>query len=261
MKKNLVIIFTLIFIMITNIIPTHVTADNIYKLKTENYLEGTYTSAQQEQNSAKKIRRQGQYILMTREEFRNWLFRNKFKRKITLIQEHHTWFPSYKQFNGSNHFALLKGMEDYHVKKMGWNNIAQNITIFPDGMVAVCRPFDIAPEGSIGRRANSVGIAIENVGNFDIGHDVMTKEQKESIVYVTALLCIKFGLYPSVNSITYHHWWDMSTGKRVLDNSKKHACKTCPGTGFFGGNSTKSAKSYFYPLISRKIEEILASMR
>jgi LysM repeat protein len=208
----------------------------------------------------KRMTMQRQYILMTKEEFRDWLFHNKFNRKISLIQQHHTWLPSYKQFNGSNHFKMLKGMENYHVKKMGWKNIAQNITTFPDGKVAVSRPFNIAPEGSIGLKANSVGIAIENVGNFDIGYDVMTEEQRETIVYITALLSIKFGLTPSIDSITYHHWWNLKTGERVLDNGAKYDVKTCPGTGFFGGNSTNSANNYFYPLVSSKIQEILASM-
>jgi hypothetical protein len=198
----------------------------------------------------------GQYILMTREEFKAWLFQNTFHRKITLIQQHHTWLPSYKQFHGSNHFAMLQSMESFHINVMGWKTIAQNITTFPDGKVAVCRPFDTAPEGTIGMKANRTGIAIESIGNFDIGHDVMTAEQKETIVYITALLCLKFGLTPSIDSITYHHWWNLKMGERVLDNGPDYNVKTCPGTGFFGGNSTKSAKNNFYPLVVRKMQEI-----
>lgn len=208
----------------------------------------------------KRMTMQDQYILMTREEFKDWLLNHKFNRKISIIQQHHTWRPSYKHFNGSNHFMMLKGMENYHVKEKGWKNIAQNITTFPDGKIAISRQFNMAPEGSIGWKANSAGLMIENVGNFDQGYDVMTKEQKETIVYITALLCIKFGLTPSIDSITYHHWWDMNTGERVLDNSAGSVVKTCPGTAFFGGNSTSSAKKYFYPLVSRKIQEIQAGL-
>lgn len=207
------------------------------------------------------MKNSGQYILLTREDFKDWLFKNTFQRKITIIQQHHTWAPAYKNFQGTNHISLLKGMENYHIKSMGWKNIAQNITTFPDGKIAICRPFNIAPEGSIGAKANSVGIAIEHIGNFDKGFDVMTAEQKETIVYITALLCIKFGLTPSIDSITYHHWWDLKTGERVLDKGPDYNVKTCPGTGFFGGNSTAAAKKNFYPLVVRKIEEILASMR
>lgn len=231
MKKVYLTLFTLIILLQMNIPPAHATT------------------------------RDGQYILMTREEFQDWLFQNTFSRKINIIQQHHTYLPSYKHFYGSNHIAMLKSMENYHVTNKGWKNIAQNITTFPDGKVAVCRPFDVAPEGSIGLKANTTGLSIENVGNFDVGNDVMTKEQKETIVYITALLCIKFGLTPSIDSITYHHWWHYKTGERVLDNSPAYNVKSCPGTGFFGGNSTGSAKAYFHPLVSSKMQGILANTK
>ncbi|UOY94212.1 LysM peptidoglycan-binding domain-containing protein [Ectobacillus sp. JY-23] len=202
---------------------------------------------------------QGQHILMTKEEFKNWLWHHRFNRRVRIIQQHHTWIPSYQHFNGSNHFRLLQGMENYHIKRNGWKNIAQHITTFPDGKIAVSRSFNIDPEGSIGAQANAGGLAIENVGNFDVDYDVMSTAQKETIIYITALLCIKFGLTPSVESITYHHWWDYDTGERVLDNTKDHEVKTCPGTNFFGGNSTRHALQNFYPLVSNKMQELIRS--
>lgn len=207
----------------------------------------------------KKLQVNGQHILMTMEEFKDWLLHHKFNRDIKLIQHHHTWTPSYKRFNGSNHFELLSGMEKHHKKEMGWSNIAQNITTFPDGKIAVSRPLDSAPEGTIGPIANANGLTIENIGNFDKGQDEMTKEQKEAIVHITALLSLKFDLTPSVDSITYHHWWHLKTGERVLDEAEDYEVKTCPGTNFFGGNTTKMAKENFYPLVQQKMDEILAS--
>lgn len=197
----------------------------------------------------KRLNMQGQYVLMTRDEFKDWLFNHIFTRKIGKIQQHHTYSPSYQQFNGSNHFSLLKGMEDQHVKEMGWSNISQQLTTFPDGKVAVGRPFDTPPEGSFGlqnkaamHRIEADALAIENLGNFDKGKNQMTAEQKNTIVMITSLLCLKYGLTPSIDSITYHHWWDINSGERVLDKGEGHAVKSCPGTGFFGGNSTTSAK-------------------
>jgi LysM repeat protein len=216
----------------------------------------------------KKLAMQGQYVLMTREEFKDWMFNHIFTRKIGKIQQHHTYSPSYQQFNGTNHFQLLKGMEEHHVKGMGWSTISQHLTTFPDGKVAVGRPFDTAPEGSYGllnkeamHRIEADAFAIENVGNFDKGKNQMTKEQRETIVMITALLSLKYGLTPSVDTISYHHWWDINTGERVFDNSKGHAVKTCPGTAFFGGNSTTSAKKYFFPLVTQKMKQIRASLQ
>ena len=236
MRKILMVVFSLLLIMLMNISPT------------------------QAAGGQSSLTKQGQHMVMTKEEFREWLFANTFTRKISTIQQHHTWAPSYKRFNGSNHLTLSKGMEKYHKNNMGWKTIAQNITTFPDGKVAVSRPFNMAPDGTIGPKANSGGISIEHVGNFDLGQDVMTKEQKDTIVYINALLCLKFGLTPSIDSITYHHWWNLKTKERVLDKGPDYDVKTCPGTGFFGGNSTTSAKTYFYPLISHKMQEISASM-
>lgn len=199
--------------------------------------------------------KRGNDILMTIDEFKEWIFKQSISREIHLIQQHHTWQPSYKHFRGNNHFQLLDSMRNHHIRTMGWSDIAQNITIFPDGKIAVSRPLDVAPEGTIGPTANKHGIAIENVGNFDTGHDVMTKEQKDAIVAVTALLSLKFNLTPSIDTITYHHWWHYKTKERVLDNAKDYEVKSCPGTAFFGGNSTISAQKYFYPLVKAKMEE------
>jgi LysM repeat protein len=204
----------------------------------------------------KPFNMEGQHILMSREEFKDWLLNQKFTREIRLIQQHHTWQPSYKHFHGDNHFQMLDSMQHHHMKTMGWSNIAQNITTFPDGKIALSRPINVAPEGTIGPKANKNGIAIEHIGNFDIGHDVMTKEQQETIVFVTALLSLKFDLEPSVDTITYHHWWHYKTKERVLDNAKDYEVKSCPGSNFFGGNSTTSAKKNFYPLVKKKMEEL-----
>ncbi|WNF21828.1 LysM peptidoglycan-binding domain-containing protein [Mesobacillus jeotgali] len=216
----------------------------------------------------KKLDMQGQYVLMTRDEFRDWVFNHLFTRKIGKIQQHHTYQPSYQQFNGNNHFTLLKGMEDYHVNSMKWSTISQQLTTFPDGKVAVGRSFNIPPEGSFGLLNESVmreieadALAIENVGNFDAGNNQMTAEQRETILTVTALLMMRFGLSPSIDTITYHHWWDINSGERVLDEGQGHVVKTCPGTDFFGGNSTADAKSHFYPMVTRKMQEISATMR
>ncbi|HYK73400.1 MAG TPA: LysM peptidoglycan-binding domain-containing protein [Pseudoneobacillus sp.] len=213
----------------------------------------------------KRLNMQGKFILLTRDEFKDWIFNQKFIRKVGKIQQHHTYQPSYQQFNGTNHFTLMKGMEDYHVNGMGWSMISQQITTFPDGKLVVGRPFNLAPEGSFGLQNKSVmhaieadALAIENVGNFDANK--MTAEQRETIITVNALLMLKYGLTPTVDSITYHHWWDINSGERVLDHSEGHAVKTCPGTGFFGGNSTTDAKNNFYPLVAQKMKEILATM-
>ncbi|WP_052002388.1 N-acetylmuramoyl-L-alanine amidase [Halalkalibacter wakoensis] len=265
MKKPYTMLLTFLLLCMS-MMPVYASANqlNVNEVKEGDTLPSiaqSYEATIDDLQQTNGLNMQGQHILMTREEFKNWLFNNEFTREISLIQQHHTWLPAYAQFKGNNHFQMLESMENFHKSEMGWNNIAQNITTFPDGKIAVSRPFNSAPEGTIGPKANANGLTIENIGNFDIGNDTMTAEQKETIVYLTALLCIKFGLTPSVDSITYHHWWHLKTKERVLDNAQDYDVKTCPGTGFFGGNSTESAKKYFYPLVSQKIEQLLAEMK
>lgn len=184
------------------------------------------------------------FTLLTIDEFDWYLKETNFNRVVRLIQNHHTLEPSYRSFKGTNHLALLKGMEDYHVTQRGFSQIAQNITTFPDGKIAICRPIENIPAGIAG--ANQGGICIEHLGNFDAGKDQMTPEQRETVVKTNALLCCEFRLTPSTETIVYHHWYDLKTGQRTGGSG---VTKTCPGTAFFGGNSVEDATTHFIPLV------------
>lgn len=185
------------------------------------------------------------FTLMTIGEFETWLTQQKVTRRITVIQEHHTWSPCYKQFNGSNHLQLQKNMRDYHVNNAGYADIAQNFTVFPDGMICTGRSMNVAPAGC--RGANTNGICIENLGNFDVGGDKMNAAQKDVIVRMAAALLKKFKLSPETG-ITYHAWWT-DDGKSLGTYIASRSCKTCPGTAFFGGNTRASYDKNLKPLI------------
>jgi len=173
-------------------------------------------------------------------------------RKILLVQNHHTFIPSYRDFNGNNHFERLNAMEAAHLQR-GFSEIAQNLTTFPDGTVAVCRSFDKPPAGIKGANAN--GICIENLGNFDIGHDTMIDLQRNCIIRVNALLSQRFNLTPSSTSVVYHHRYDLTTGQRTDGTGNT---KTCPGTGFFGDNTVSVAETNFIPLIRQQLANLPA---
>lgn len=193
-----------------------------------------------DQQRLKKV--DGQFILMNMAAFYDWLNNQGLKRSVKLIQNHHTWIPNYSHFKGDDHFKDLQGMKRSHMKR-GFSDIAQNITIFPDGLIAVCRPINTAPAGIKG--ANSHGICIENYGNFDIDGDEMSEEQERSILFVNAALCEVYKLEPNTDTVVYHHWWTAG-GKRT--NGVK-AAKSCPGTNFFGGNKVEDAEENFIPKI------------
>lgn len=179
------------------------------------------------------------------DEFKKYISNLKISRKIKLIQLHHTYSPSYKHFDGKNHQALQNNMRDYHMKEKEWADIGQNLTIFPDGVILLGRELNVAPAGIKG--ANSNGICIECLGNFDKGGDTMTETQKLSIIAVTKILLDKFGL-EAIDNVTYHAWWG-SDGREIGDYVKGASAKTCPGTNFFGGNSLTSYRNNLQPLI------------
>ena len=108
-------------------------------------------------------------------EFETWLPNLSISRTVRTVQQHHTWSPSYAQFNGTNHFEVQKGMKNHHVENNGWNDIGQHISIFPDGTVVTGRPFNVTPACIAG--ANSGCFCIESVGNFDTGKDTMKPVQ------------------------------------------------------------------------------------
>ena len=186
------------------------------------------------------------FTLFTLTEFDNWLQEKRFSRAVKLVQNHHTWLPDYSCFKGNNHFELLKSMNDAHLAR-GFDMIAQNLTTFPDGTVAICRSLDRVPAGIKG--ANSNGICCEHVGNFD-GKDTMTDPHRDTIIRVNALLCREFSLTPSNDSIVYHHWYDLNSGERTNGSG---STKSCPGTAFFGGNSVSAATANFIPLVTASL--------
>jgi hypothetical protein len=187
----------------------------------------------------------GKFILLDLYEFDGWLNMQIIKRRISLIQQHHTYEPAYRHFRNENHFQLCKSMERSHIER-GFAEIGQNFTTFPDGRIMVCRNLNIIPAGIKG--ANLNGICIENVGNFDIGGDTITSMQTDTIISITRSLLIRFNLIAGDQTIVYHHWYDLTLGTKIFTEGTGDT-KTCPGTNFFGGNTVYSFNSNFLPLL------------
>jgi len=199
------------------------------------------------------MKTKGQFILFeTLAEFAEFL-EKAFARKVTRIQNHHTLIPSYGDFTGSNHFQLLAGIKAAHLER-GFKDIGENLTTFPDGTVAVCRSFEEDPACAKG--ANTGSICIENVGNFDTGKDKMKAAHRDCIVEVNALLCRRFELKVNTDTILYHHWFDLVTGKRTGGSG---TTKSCPGTSFFGGNGVGDCKANFLPLVSASLAGLVGT--
>ena len=80
-------------------------------------------------------------------------------------------------------------------------------------------------------------------------------QQRECIVHITQSLLQRFKLEANENTVVYHHWYDLNTGKRIIEEGTG-ATKTCPGTNFFGGNTVAAFKAGLLPLLKMRTKEI-----
>lgn len=195
------------------------------------------------------VKKQSGFELLSINDLEHWLKNQTISRTIKRVQQHHTYRPNYDNFDGNNHFTLLKSMKNYHVNNNGWSDMAQHFTTFPDGTIGTGRPLSKSPAGIKG--ANSGSICIEHIGWFDAGKDQMNAAQRDTIVKMNAILLKYFGLPVNAETIIYHHWYDRVSGKRTGGTG---TTKTCPGTAFFGGNKIADAASHFLPLIEIEMQ-------
>lgn len=203
----------------------------------------------------------GNFLLMDRDEFREWLCKQVVTRPIQFLQVHHTASPNYstrKMVNGiaqQDTFKCLEGMRNYHLSE-GWAATGQNITTLENGQIAISldRPLNKIPAGI--RGFNNKCICVEHVGNFDSGGDKITDEQKKTIIHLYACLAEKFNLPINTDHIVYHSWFTR-TGTRLNDYEPGKSSKSCPGTNFWGdGNTVAAAKKNFLPQIQAELDQL-----
>lgn len=197
----------------------------------------------------------GNFILMEKSEFRDWLKKQAVTRKIDKLQVHHTYKPNYTTRKNQDPFKCLEGMRNNHVNIKRWNDIGQNFTILETGQIAYSlgRGLNVTPAGIGG--ANTGALCIEIIGNFDTDGDKMTDKQKEAVIHLYACLAEKLTLPINTNTIVYHAWYSTS-GKRLSDWIPGISSKSCPGTAFFGGNTISAANKNFIPLIKDEYKRL-----
>lgn len=199
-------------------------------------------------------------LLENEKEFKEWLDKQYPTRKITRLQVHHMGLPDYSTWNNTDkrvygdnrELGRTMALDSYGKTTWGSSDgyghyIAQHFNIFPNGKVTTGRNLNSTPIGIKGWNANA--ICIEIYGNFDIGQDTMTEEQKKAVIFVFALLAKKFNL-PINSTYIRPHAWFTSGGTCLWDYYSNKSRKTCPGTNFMGfGNTRKAFENNFYPLL------------
>lgn len=91
-------------------------------------------------------------------------------RKIAAVHVHHTWRPRRQDFRG---LATVEAMRKFHMEQNGWSDLAQHLTIDPQGGLWTGRNWNLAPASATGHNgtAGEGPFMIEMVGDFDAGQD------------------------------------------------------------------------------------------
>jgi hypothetical protein len=152
---------------------------------------------------------------INREEFAALLDRFAFTRGINAVHMHHTWRPNHSRYDKTDGHRTILGMYVYHTQTNGWQDIAQHITIAPDGTIWLGRNWNLPPASAAGHNGNShMGpFMFEIIGDFDRGCDPFEGEQKKTVLEVIARVQLRFKLAPE--TLRFHN--SMSP-------------KSCPGT-------------------------------
>ena len=135
-----------------------------------------------------------------------------FKRKVTSFHVHHTWIPRRSQFKG---LATIEAMDRDHRLNRHFSDIAQHITLDPEGWIWTGRSWNAAPASAVGFNGNSKAgpFMMEMVGNFDKKEEPFDGAQADNAYRIVAIVLKRFGL--DTDAVRFHN--EMSE-------------KTCPGS-------------------------------
>ena len=149
---------------------------------------------------------------LTAEQFVELLEKFPFTRKIESVHMHQTWRPNHSQYNG---YSTIESMWEYHTKAKGWSDLAQHISIAPDGSIWTGRSWNQPPASAKGFNGNATAgpFMFTVIGDFDPGEDPFDGPQKQTVLSVIAHVQKRFGLKPE--TLRFH---------RAMSE------KSCPGS-------------------------------
>lgn len=146
------------------------------------------------------------------DQFSALLARFPFTRGINAVHMHHTWRPARRDFRGHD---TIVGMWRFHTQDQGWRDIAQHVTIDPEGWIWLGRNWNLPPVSAAGHNGNARfgPFMFETIGNFDRGCDPFDGPQRETALELIAQVQARFAL--PADSLVFHN---------------AMAPKSCPGS-------------------------------
>lgn len=138
----------------------------------------------------------------------------EWHRRVWRIDMHHTFHPDHARWEQIGSRACIQGMRCHHVEERGFSDIAQHVSIMPDGEIWTGRSWNETP-ASVGYGMNKGVFMFEAVGNFDVGCDRLEGPQLASVLTVIAGVQRRFRL--PAEALLFH---------REVPQTDK----TCPGS-------------------------------
>ena len=149
--------------------------------------------------------------IVTTEQLFQRISQFKWERQVTKIHPHHTYKPNKANYTGSNGAQLNQNMRDYHVNTRKFADIAQHLTLLPDGKWVIGRDWNKIPASMAGN--NTGAFMTEMIGDFHTGRDKLEGPQLEAILDWVVFCMDFFGLPES--AIHFH---------------REYSATSCPGS-------------------------------
>lgn len=161
---------------------------------------------------------------ISRDEFSGLMHAFNWAPDKDRIDMHCTDVPDHASYEG---LKSIESMWRYHTQDKGWSDIAQHISIAPDGVIWSGRDWNRMPASALGHNNKRI-FMFEMIGNFDIGRDPLKGEQRETVLFVISAVQKRFGLDPS--SLRFHNEFTNA--------------KTCPGSSLSRDDFLKELTKY-----------------
>jgi hypothetical protein len=148
-------------------------------------------------------------------------------RRIWRIDMHHTYHPDHARWRAIGSETCCAGMWRHHVVERRFDDIAQHVTIAPDGLIWTGRDWNKTP-ASVGYGMNGGVFMFEMIGNFDTGCDPFQGPQRDATIAVIDIMQRRFNL--PVHALLFHR-------------DVPQTDKTCPGTGVDKGEVLRAVQA------------------
>ncbi len=119
-------------------------------------------------------------------------------RRVWRVDLHHSVVPSIASYDG---LKSIEAIWRNDIERRGWEDIAQHVSVAPDGVIWTGRDWNKTP-ASIGRRMNLGVFMVEAIGNFDRGKDRLEGRQLASVLTVIDTIQRRFDL--PVQALLFH---------------------------------------------------------